>query len=84
MSKKKRSDNNADDELFQEGKAGAITDADNKGFQPVLPTTRAGRVQKRPTKLQDFEMHYHAASIDGVKWSIQANFYSALCDLEEK
>ncbi len=34
---------------------------------------RAGRVRTIPAKLQDFKMHYQAASIDRVVSSIQAN-----------
>ncbi len=77
-------DGNTKEKSFQEGNADAMPDTNDKGFQPILPTTRTGRVHTRPTKLQDFETQYHAASIDGVVSSIQTNFYSTLCDLEEE
>ncbi len=75
-------DGNTEDESFQEGNADEMLGADNNGFLPVLPTMRTGRVQTRPTKLQDFKMQYHGANIDIVVSNIQTNFHPALCDLE--
>ncbi len=69
-------DGNTDNESLQEDNVDGIPDANEDGFQPVLPTTRTGRVHTRPNKLQDFERQCHAASFDAVASSIQANFYS--------
>ncbi len=42
---------NTEDESFPEDNTDGMLDANEDSFQPVLPTTRAGRVHTRPTKL---------------------------------
>ncbi len=37
-------DGDTEVESFQEGNANAMPDTNDKGFQPVLPSTKAGRI----------------------------------------